>query len=117
MKKNKLVLVLSLLVSFNSFAGEDYKLTPQEIETLKMAAALSPLEPWNPKKEWPSIVNDDGTFDYGDKVAKIPMPKKIEVKKVTTDLKQSVISPIKVVAYVDQTVKPLKKVIDNVRAK
>ncbi len=69
-KLNNITFSVLLIFPILSFA-EDYKLNPQEIELLKKAAIFSPVEPWNPKKEWPSIINDDGTFDYGDKVPRV----------------------------------------------
>lgn len=70
LKLNKISFLLLFVVANVAFA-EDYKLTPQEIEILKKAIPLTQVEPWNTKKEWPSIINDDGTFDYGDKKPRV----------------------------------------------
>jgi hypothetical protein len=74
----------------NVYAEDDFSLTPEQIEVLKKANELNPIEPWNPKKIWSSIINDDGTFDYGDKVPKIPEVQSIPQKTINhTKVKQS----------------------------
>jgi len=76
-KSSKIAFCALLIFPIFSLA-EDFKLNPKEIELLKKTAMISPVEPWNPKKEWPSIINDDGTFDYGDKVPRVKQQPYVE---------------------------------------
>ena len=49
---------LLLLVSINAYAVDEFALNEVEINLLRKASELSPVEPYNAKKEWPQTIND-----------------------------------------------------------
>lgn len=50
--------LLLLLLPLSVYAKDDYTLTSAELELLKKASILSPVEKYDPKRQYPDTIND-----------------------------------------------------------